>query len=113
LNESRPYGFTTLLKATASDLITLSACQYPSDAACYLVVSSLNGNSFNIARQDVAVRESSGWQRISCEVYIPATFKGDSLKVFFWNTGRNNVFIDDFEIRIRRKYEVSKDNLKP
>jgi hypothetical protein len=106
VNETRPYGFTTSLKAGAFDRITVSACQYPVDTNCYLVVSSHNGSQFNIAQQEIIASESSGWLNVTCQADIPATFDGDSITVYFWNSGENDVFIDDFEIQIERKYEI-------
>jgi len=113
VNESRPYGFTTSLKAGAFDRVTVSAWQYPADTSCYLVVCSQSGNQFNIAQQKIRASERSGWLGIICQADIPATFEGDTIKAFFWNTGKNNVFIDDFEIRIERKYEILNNALKP
>lgn len=106
VNEARPYGFTTSLRAGAFDRVTVSASQYPFDSTCYLVVSSQNGSQFNIARQEIMASESSGWLRVTCQADIPATFDGDTVKAYFWNTGENNVFVDDFEIQVERKYEI-------
>jgi hypothetical protein len=112
VNESRPYGFTTSLKAGAFDRVTVSALQYPYDKACYMVISSQDGSTFNFAQQEVAADEGSGWTRIKCQVDIPATFEGDTMKIYFWNTGENNVFVDDFKIQIERKYEILNNAFK-
>ncbi len=106
VNRENPYGFTTLLKAGAFDRVTVSAWQHSADSNCYLVVSSLDGSQFNIAQQEIRARESSGWVSVRCQADIPATFDGDTIKVYFWNSGGKSVFIDDFGIQIERKYEI-------
>jgi hypothetical protein len=113
LNETRPYGFTTSLKAGTFDRVTISASQYPLDKACYLVISSQDGSKFNVAQQEIAANEGSGWIRIRCQVDLPSTLDTDSIKVFFWNTGKNNVFVDDFTVQIERNYEFLKNGFEP
>jgi hypothetical protein len=112
VNETRPYGFTTALKAGAFDRVTVSSCQYPADTTCYLVVSSQNGSQFYTAQQEIMASESSGWVRVTCQADIPATFDGDTISVYFWNSGKNNVFIDDFEIQIESKYEILNNRIR-
>jgi hypothetical protein len=113
VNEARPYGFTTSLKAVAFDRITVSSFQYPADSTCYLVVSSHNGVHFNIAQREIITCERSGWLKVLCKADIPASFGDDSIKVYFWNSGKNNVFVDDFEIHVGRKYEILYNGFNP
>jgi hypothetical protein len=113
VNEARPFGFTTVVKATAFDRVTVSCSLWPSDSTCYLVVSSWNGNPFNTAQKEILAEEGNGWIRAGCLADIPSTFDGDSIKVYLWNTGKNNVYADDFAIEIERNYELLTNAFEP
>ncbi len=112
VNEQRPYGFTTLLKAGSSERVTLTAWQYPADSTCSLVISSKNGSRFYAEQREIIASENSGWNHVKCQADIPLTFDGDSIKVYFWNSGKKDVFIDDFEIQIERKYEILDNSIQ-
>jgi hypothetical protein len=102
LTSDKQYGMVTRLKVQPNDRVTLSVYQYPLDSACYLVMSSTESRFYK--SQHTLVRtEKSGWRKISCTLDIPASIGQDSLVTYFLNSGKKEVFIDDFEINVERR----------
>lgn len=50
--------------------------------------------STNVAKEI----EDSGWEKLILDFYIPPTVDKKTFKVFFWNTGENEIFIDDLKL---------------
>ncbi len=71
---------------------------------CLLVLQIMrNGQSVFWSGQNLTDYQASNreWQRALLSTDLPAVQAGDSLQIYFWNPGKDSVWIDDFKVEMR------------
>lgn len=63
-----------------------------------LIVSASSENSFYKTNYTVTEADSNGWQHLMQCYEVPIDLPDDKLKIYLWNTGKQDVFFDDLHI---------------
>ncbi|MFK7795928.1 MAG: hypothetical protein AB8E82_00640 [Aureispira sp.] len=100
LSPSHPRALQHLIhKVSAGTLVEVTAWRKKSTAYGAFVLEGKNYNQ----TQETVVKEEGEWQQIKALFNIPTDYKDTSLELYYWNTTPNNVYLDDFELKIYPK----------
>lgn len=64
----------------------------------FLVASAGASDPFYQQSNGFVETDPKGWKNITLDLKIPDNFKGDKIKIYFWNHGNTPVWFDDIEI---------------
>ena len=70
-----------------------------------LVVSTSKTKQFYKMTSHTVETDSTGWEKLMLEFYLPPNIKRQEIKVNVWNNGEEDAYFDDLEIYISRKRE--------
>ena len=65
------------------------------------LVAEVKGRFWKSSKK-IAKKGQNGWQLIQGEFDLPQEVRGHKLLLYCWNSGQEEVFVDDFVIEIRR-----------
>ncbi|MFT4985018.1 MAG: hypothetical protein ACI8U0_000647 [Flavobacteriales bacterium] len=109
-DKSNKYLFNIRLKdLKADDQYKICVWKSPNAKSGKLVVQSDN---FWSGEDRVALVDSLGWQKIEFDFYIPPSYNGGIVKVYFWNPDDEIVYVDDFSIE-KVKVSISEFDEEP
>jgi hypothetical protein len=109
VNQKDEYSttFKTVLNSDSKiSRLKISFAAYHENALQARMVISLEHKGNNIFREDIFLKEvmaiNDKWHTFSKILHLPKIKKENvELKVYLWNPGKENVFLDDFEVELR------------
>jgi len=97
LSQKAPFGLNLTLPNVRMDERVLVKIRYSGKGKVVIVAQH---NDANYYYRKMESREFAGeeWKDLSLEVIIPYMMKGQDLKLYIWNPGEEEVFVDDFSL---------------
>ena len=96
LNESNQYGFSLKIKSPRSGERYQASVYYKSDGPPGHLIAS-NDNFWHKAETAGPI-DSSGWQKLFLDIYIPPNNEGDEFTIYAWNAAAETVYFDDLTV---------------
>lgn len=97
LSSQAPFGLNLTLPNVLMDERILIKIKYSGHGKVVIVAQH---NDANYYYRKMESRELAGeeWKDLSLEVIIPHLMRGKDLKIYIWNPGQEDVFVDDFSL---------------
>ena len=92
------YGLLNLISdSIKANYIKVSVWRKGEDKNGQIVAS--RGTKFYQSVNSGSVPDSAGWVKMELNFLMPGNAENEPLKIYLWNSGKEPVFFDDFEIR--------------
>jgi len=101
----KEFGFSDIIKnAKPGDFYFIDAWEYIPDGGngAILVATDKDSKFFYNTQKKYFEVDSAGWKHFAIEFQIPEKMRGRNMEIYFWNTSKKPVYIDDYTIIKRR-----------
>jgi len=102
LGGSNKYAFQIKFEELEKDMF-IRATVWKKGAHGNLAFTSDKNLGFRHYSKLVNATDSSGWEQLILESFVPANFNGDEIKLFVMNTSDEEVYFDDIEVKVYRR----------
>lgn len=102
LGGSNNYAFEIKFEELEKDMF-IRATIWKKGSEGNLAFTSDKSLGFREYSKLVNVSDSSGWNQIILEAFVPANYNGEEIKLFAMNTSDEEVFFDDIEVKVFRE----------
>lgn len=97
LSSKAPFGLSLTLRNVRVDEYVTVNVKY-SGPGKVVIVAQHDDASFFYWKMDSREVAGDEWKDLKFEVAIPPIMKGEDLKIYVWNPGQEEVFVDDFSL---------------
>ena len=101
LDSVSQFAFTTEIKLKSQVSYELTFWKYGESKVAAVVQSKID--KYYISSTNIYKTEKSGWEKVRLLFDVPLDLKDKGLKIYVWNVGKNEVYVDDFKLK---KYEI-------
>ena len=74
------------------------------------LVAVITGYKGYISTKESVITDSLGWEKLELEFHMPPINNYLDLKLYVWNSGKDTIFFDDYEINISNKKQMPEFN---
>jgi len=102
LDPKTPFGLNYTLHNVRVDEYVIVNVKY-SGPGKVVIVAQHDDASFFYRKMDSREVAGDEWKDLRFEVAIPPIMKGEDLKIYVWNPGKEEVFVDDFSLDYQKE----------